>query len=471
MNIEHSKTKPSLGGGSLFFFVIAAAAPLTTIAAFAPLGFMLGGEAMPLGYIIAGITYALFAVGFLALVRHNPKGGAFYTYISMGLGKHIGVGSALVAYVSYALGQIGFSAAAGLFAHQALLSMLHIDVSWCTCAVVMALLSGVLAYFRVELNALVMGIIIIAEISILATFSWTVFQQGGAEGISFSSLNPLALLNPGIGTLLVVTFLVFIGFEQTAIYSEEAKDPKHTVANATYAAIFFLAVFYFITSWSIYIAIGSTNFEKALAADPANLVFNLATQYLGSFFSSVMLILVLTSFFAGVLALQNASARYLKAIATDHMLPEVFASTNCHGMPKFACIFQVLLVIFFIVLSYLLKIDPYAQLVIWTNTPTIIGILILQAITSISVIRYFMINAGKTTLWQRFIAPSLATAMLLLVLYLLLHDMPLLTGMSVQVNILIALPLLIAFIVGFIRSVMCKKTLQNGTLNPLENQT
>ncbi|QNY07908.1 hypothetical protein IC769_08885 [Acinetobacter seifertii] len=95
MNIEHSKTKPSLGRGSLFFMVIAAAAPLTTMAAFAPLGFMLGGVAMPLGYIIAGITYIFFAIGFLALVRHNPRGGAFYTYISMGLGKNIGVGSAL----------------------------------------------------------------------------------------------------------------------------------------------------------------------------------------------------------------------------------------------------------------------------------------------------------------------------------------------------------------------------------------
>jgi amino acid transporter len=456
MNIENSKTKPSLGRGSLFFFVIAAAAPLTTIAAFAPLGFMLGGVAMPLGYIIAGITYMFFAIGFLALVRHNPKGGTFYTYISMGLGKHIGVGSGLVAYVSYALGQIGFCAAAGVFAHQALLYLLHIDISWCLCAVIMAMLSGGLAYFRIELNALVMGIIIISEISILVIFSWYVFQKGGAEGISFSSLNPMKLFNSGIGTLLVVTFLVFIGFEQTAIYSEDAKDPKHTVSHATYAAIFFLAVFYFITSWSIYIAIGPTNFEKALATDPANLVFNLATQYLGSFFSSVMLILVLTSFFAGVLALQNASARYLRAIATDHMLPEVFASTNSYGMPKFSGIFQMTLVILFIVLSYLLKIDPYAQLVIWTNTPTIIGILILQAITSISVIRYFMNDVGDTTLWQRFIAPSLATVMLLTVVYLLLHDMPLLTGMSVHINILITLPLLIAFVVGLIRSVFSK---------------
>ncbi|WP_049066303.1 APC family permease [Acinetobacter seifertii] len=469
MNIEHSKTKPSLGRGSLFFMVIAAAAPLTTMAAFAPLGFMLGGVAMPLGYIIAGITYIFFAIGFLALVRHNPRGGAFYTYISMGLGKNIGVGSALVAYVSYALGQIGFCAAAGVFAHQALLS-LHIDIPWYMCAVTMAMLSGGLAYFRVELNALVMGIIIIAEISILVIFSWTVLQQGGAEGISFTSLNPLQLFNSGIGTLLVVTFLVFIGFEQTAIYSEEAKDSKHTVSHATYAAILFLAVFYFITSWSIYIAIGANNFEKALASDPANLVFNLATQYLGSFFSSIMLILVLTSFFAGILALQNASARYLRAIAVDHMLPKVFASTNNYGMPKFAGIFQMILVILFIILSYLFKIDPYAQLVIWTNTPTIIGILILQAITSISVIRYFMNDAGETTLWQRFIAPSLATVMLLSVVYLLLHDMPLLTGMSLYINILITLPLIIAFIAGFIRSVFSKKIVRSKNLNSLKNR-
>jgi len=49
----------------------------------------------------------------------------------------------------------------------------------------------------------------------------------------------------------------FIGFEGTAIYGEEAKDPKRTVPRATYAAVIFMGVFYAVTAWLIINAVGA----------------------------------------------------------------------------------------------------------------------------------------------------------------------------------------------------------------------
>ncbi|MDT4848855.1 hypothetical protein FQZ97_829590 [compost metagenome] len=181
-------------------------------------------------------------------------------------------------------------------------------------------------------------------------------------------------------------------------------------------------------------------------------MFELARRYLGESMSTLMLVLVVTSFFAGVLALQNASSRYLLAIAAERMLPAVFASRNRFGMPMFAGIFQTTLVATLILAGYLAEIDPYRQLVVWTNTPTLIGVLALQAATSLAVIRYFRSHPGDTSRWQRLIAPGLAAAMLLLVILLLLRDLHLLTGMTGQANTLMAAPLLLAFIAGVIRS-------------------
>ncbi len=438
----------TIGTRHLFFFVIAAAAPLTAMAGFAPLAFRLGGPATPLGYLIAGAVYLLFAVGFLNFARHTSRGGAFYTYISIGLGRHIGLGAALVAYVSYALGQIGFCAAAGLFTAEAIRAAFDLHLSWGLCALILAALSGTLAYYRIEFNARLMAILITAEIGILAVFSTAVLWTGGAEGLRFESLDPRSLLSPGVGKLLVITFLVFIGFEQAVLYSEEAKDPKRTVPRATYLAIGFLMVFYLLTSWSIYIAIGPSQFETALTGDTANLVFDLAARHLGPTFSSLMLFLVLTSFFAGVLALQNASSRYLVAIAEERMLPTAFASRNRYGMPKVAGIFQGLLVSAFILAGYLADLDPYTQLIIWTNTPTLVGVLILQILTCIAAIRYFRAHPESTSLWQRLIAPGFAAGMLLLVLMLLLRDMDLLTGMEHLANALMVAPLVVAFVTG-----------------------
>ncbi|HGW4869706.1 TPA: APC family permease [Pseudomonas aeruginosa] len=455
---EKRLARNAIGTSSLFFFVIAAAAPLTSIAAFAPLAFLLGGAAAPLGFLVAGVVYLMFAVGFLSFVRHTSKGGAFYTYISIGLGRRVGLGAALVAYVSYALGQIGFCAAAGLFTQVAIQATTGLDPSWGACALGLALLSGLLAYCRVELNALVMGVLIVAEIGILVVFAVVVFFTGGAEGIHVESLDPRALLSPGIGTLLVVTFVVFIGFEQTALYNEEARDPKRTVPHATYLAIGFLALFYLLSAWSILIAIGPSHLEQVLTGDTANLVFKLAEHYLGGFASSLMLVLVVTSFFAGVLALQNASTRYLLAIARERMLPAAFATRNRFGMPRVAGIFQTLLVMVAILASYLAGLDPYKQVVLWTNTPTLIGVLALQAATSLAAIRYFRRHPGDTTVWQRLIAPSCAAAMLLLVLWLLFRDMGLLTGMDAGRNALLAAPLVLAFIIGCIQGT-CRSTL------------
>lgn len=99
----------ALGAPSIAFMVIAAAAPLTVMAGVAPLALAIGGVGAPVAYLAAGISFAVFAVAFMAMTRATGGKGAFYSYITLGLGRVTGLASGFLAVVSYNALQIGVS--------------------------------------------------------------------------------------------------------------------------------------------------------------------------------------------------------------------------------------------------------------------------------------------------------------------------------------------------------------------------
>ena len=74
-----------------------------------------GSLGVPLGFLLIAVILTLFAVGYTAMGRYVTNAGAFYAYVSQGLGRVAGVGGSLVALVSYNAMQIGIY---GLFGFQ-----------------------------------------------------------------------------------------------------------------------------------------------------------------------------------------------------------------------------------------------------------------------------------------------------------------------------------------------------------------
>ncbi|UUW90852.1 APC family permease [Nocardioides sp. WV_118_6] len=442
----------------LVFFVVSAAAPLTVMAGFAPLAFLVGGQSAPVGYLAAGLVYALFAVGFCAMSRHVSNAGAFYAYVTRGLGRVVGSGSALVAYAAYTLGEIGFCAAAGLFASTTLDDLAGIDLPWGVCAVVLGIVVSVVAYCRVDVGARVLACLLIGEIGLLVALAVAILVKGTPEGLSLSGFDPGTWDASALGSLFVITFVVYIGFEQTAVYAEEARDPRRTVTRATYLAVGILAVTYTFVSWVLLMAIGPGALGAALAGDPSQLVFAVNQGYLGTFMTDVMQVLIVTSFVAGVLALHNAGARYLFALGREGLLPRTLGTTGrASGSPSHAVIVQSVLVVVALAGFGLSSLDPYTQVVIWTNTPTLVGVLFLQILTSIAVIAFFARNRTDEGVWQRLVAPALAAVVLAGVLFLVCSKMGLLTGLDARDNLLINLPLAVAFVVGLVRGAVAAR--------------
>ena len=105
---ERALRADRLGTGGLLLSVLAATAPLMVVAGVMPTTFaVMGIVGQPLLFVILGVVLVLFSVGYAEMSRHVHNAGAFYAYISRGLGGTAGAGAALVALVAYNALQVG----------------------------------------------------------------------------------------------------------------------------------------------------------------------------------------------------------------------------------------------------------------------------------------------------------------------------------------------------------------------------
>ncbi|WP_119296835.1 APC family permease [Brevibacterium casei] len=449
-------TSPSsrrgIGTPGLVFFVLAAAAPLTILAGFVPLGMLAGGDAIVLGFLYPGLVYLLFAVGYTTIARHVPGGGAFLTYIAAGLGARTGSVAGMIAYVGYLGGQIGFTASASVFASFTIETLTGIRLHWLPIAVVITALVLILGLRRVGVGAATVAVLLIAECAILAVFAVAVLVQGGYEGLTLAAFAPEKWVSAALPGVFVLTFTAFVGFEQTTVYRTETRAPNRTIPRATYLAVAILLVGYTFGAWVILQAAGQSRVTALLAGDPSELVFTLNDEFVGPAATAVMLILVVTSFIAGVIALQNTSARYLVNLARGGLLPGGLSRLATSGSPLTANFVQAGLVLIALVIFAAVGADPYTQIVTWTNTPTIIAVLVLQILTSISVVSYFRRNRRRETRWTTAIAPALAAVLVTVALVLLIAQMGALTGLGPAGNACVIAPLVLAGAYGLLRA-------------------
>lgn len=97
-----------LGTTSLVFMIIAASAPLTVLAGGVPTNFAVSGLlGVPWSYLALGLILVFFAVGYGVMSSKIQNSGAFYAYVSEGLGNRQGIAAAILALVSYNMMQVG----------------------------------------------------------------------------------------------------------------------------------------------------------------------------------------------------------------------------------------------------------------------------------------------------------------------------------------------------------------------------
>jgi amino acid transporter len=200
-----------------------------------------------------------------------------------------------------------------------------------------------------------------------------------------------------------------IGFEATAIFRDEAKNPSRTIPVATYVAVIGIGVFYTLASWALVMAWGPSGVVDAAAADPGAMVIITTFNYLGPIGEVIINVLLITSMFACVLSFHNVITRYQHSMSTAGVLPRRLGDVHHrHLSPHTSSLVQTVTAAVFIAAFAVLGLDPVLAVFTWFSGVATLAIAILMAITSVAVIVYFTRKRrGVASLWHTVIAPVL----------------------------------------------------------------
>ena len=236
---ETSLRKGRIGVIGIVFFVVAAAAPLVGMTGAVPVATVLGnGAGVPGAYLAVALILLLFSVGYSAMSQHVTNAGAFFAYVGRGLGINTGVGSAFVSLVAYFAIQLAIFGFFGAVMAGQMAAQFGLEWPWWVWVFIAWALVLILSVLSVDIGAKVLGVLLTLELLSIVITAIAVFVKGGPEGVNFAaSFSPGAVLAGGIagtaGIALAFAFASYIGFEATAIYGEESRDPKKTVPRAT----------------------------------------------------------------------------------------------------------------------------------------------------------------------------------------------------------------------------------------------
>lgn len=448
----HRTLSGTLGAGSIVFMVVAAAAPLTVIAGAVPLGIGAGnGAAFPAMFVLCAVVLLFFAVGFCAMSPHVPDAGAFFTYIRHGLGRPLGLGAAFLALATYAAVQAAVYGYVGAAIDELVTGFGGPSLPWWVWTGILMALVAVLGYRHIELSSRVLGVLLCAEIAIVLVLDAVVTVRGGAQGLSTAFLSPGQITSGAVGIAVMFAVASFIGFEATAVFRDEARDPQRTIPRATYLALAIVGIFYAISTWAVVSAWGDDAAVAEASANPGTMLLTTVQTWLGPVAGHVVSVLLVTSIFAAILSFHNVAARYWYALGGHRAMPARLAATHPrHGSPHAASLAQTGLSFVIIAVCALAGLDPVAQVFAWAAGTATLGVLVLLVLTCLAVVVFFARSGLDRRVWHTRIAPVLGFLGLAVCLVLTIANFPTLIGGSTALALGIGGLLVLVTAVGIV---------------------
>ena len=434
---ERALRADRLGTGGLLLSVLAATAPLMVVAGVMPTTFaVMGIVGQPLLFVVLGVVLILFSVGYAEMSRHVHNAGAFCAYISRGLGGTAGAGAALVALVAYNALQVGIYGIFGFEVSGLLATYADLEIAWWIPALVAALAVGLLGWLKIDVNAKVLGVLLVIEVLLVVIFDVAALADPGKEGLSLHAFNPDTLTGAGVGTALCFCIAAFLGFEQAPVYAEETSRPHVLVPRVMFFAVGGVAVFFALSSWALTVATGPAAIVGTSQKQSAGLLFFLTESRLGGTFTDVLHILFVTGMFAALLSFHNVVARYAFAMGREGLLPAAFGRTSgSSGAPGTGSLLQTVVAVV-VVAAFAIADDkpagdptaPVLHLFTWFGNVGALGVIVLMAAASLSVVVFFVRRGAAGTQAWRLVTSALAGIALLVIAGYTVKDFEVLVG-------------------------------------------
>ncbi len=445
--------KHAVGLAGVLFLTVTGSAPISAMLFNTPLAVGWGnGLGAPAAFLFATIVLTIFSVGYVAMSRKVTTAGGFYSYISHGLGRELGLGTGFAAVVAYSVFEASL---AGGFAYFLQLKLADIgnstgqgwlgQIQWPWLALFMVVAISLITYFDVRISVRVLAVFLIGEVLFLVIFDLFMIGRGlttSGTALTIEAFNPVKAFQgfgatgasaAGLAAIgLFFAFWSWVGFEMAPNYGEESKDPKRIVPMAMYISVIGLGIFYMLTSWAPFA--GYSNVGAAIVTaqtDPAHYYLGPAKAFIGLGVDQALSILIITGSFACGMAFHNTAARYFYSLGREKVLPAALGSTHPrYKSPHIASITQsviaALIVIAFAVFAgrdnptqqaYL---DLYGLMAIMG----VIVILAVQALVSLAVLNYFrMHHQSEVHWWSTVLAPIISLIGQAFVLVLLFQNL------------------------------------------------
>ncbi|GHH92270.1 APC family permease [Streptomyces capillispiralis] len=464
---ERALRADRLGTGGLLLSVLAATAPLMVVAGVMPTTFaVMGIVGQPLLFVLLGVVLVLFSLGYAEMSRHVHNAGAFYAYISRGLGGTAGAGAALVALVAYNALQVGIYGIFGFEVSGLFATYADLEVAWWIPALAAVVAVGALGWLKIDVNARVLGVLLVIEVLLVVVFDIAAVADPAKEGLSLHAFNPDTLSGAGVGTALCFCIAAFLGFEQAPVYAEETSRPHVLVPRVMFLAVTGVAVFFALSSWALTVATGPSAIVGTSREQSAGLLFFLTEDRLGSTFTDVLHILFVTGMFAAMLSFHNVVARYAFAMGREGLLPAAFGrTTGTSGAPGTGSLLQTgvaaVLVVVFALTDDKPAGDPTApvlHLFTWGGNIGALGVIVLMAIASLSVVVFFVRRGAAGAQAWRLVTSGLAGIALLVIAGYTVRDFDVLVGAGPGSSLSWVLPGVIglALVVGLVQGAVLR---------------
>ncbi|WP_233624364.1 APC family permease [Actinoplanes sp. ATCC 53533] len=414
-----------LGGAPVALLALGVTVPAAVVAG-----------ARPLIFLGLGLLLLTFAAGYVTMARRMPHPAPLYCFVARGLGRPLGLGAAALALLSYTALQLALYGTVGAAVAPLLDGWFGITAAWWVVALCCWAVVAGCGLLRIPAAAWLVAVLVLAELVVIIGYGAANVLDPAGGGITWAALSPASLADlprPMLGLLLVGGALAFVGFETTAIYSDQPRHPH----RAAYLCVAAIAVLTAAAGWAMSVAAGP---GRIAAVDPGRtgpadagqgaawagargpeLMFDLAAERLAPWLVTLGRAVLVAGLLAAMIALHLVITRYLVALGRERVLPPAL------GRGVAASLTQT------VVVGAVLGACAYADVGLGRGVGVAggLGILALLPVTSLAALLFLNRNPGEAGVWGRFLAPALSTVGLGVLGYLAARDLPALLGVPV----------------------------------------
>ena len=290
---------------------------------------VLGGVSRPdigagwnaaLAVLLAGIGVLAIAYTISLYARKYAGAGAVYEYLTHGAHPWIGVLSAGFFFVgALFLGGGGIYLGLGILTDNFWKTHIsHSGPAWWVWGMIALAIVLVLNYYGVRLAIRAMLAFAAVSFVPMLILALVIIVKGGENGNTLSMFNPgetslFGITGGGVLGGILLGILLFVGFEAAASIGEESEEPHRSIPRALIGTVAVAAVFFVIMAYAFSIGYGQKAVsEGAWAFSPAP-VSEMATKFVGSWFATILELVVISMRWPGTRDLRHDRPRLLRA--------------------------------------------------------------------------------------------------------------------------------------------------------------